>query len=300
MSKQVDRLITEALAIEAKEAKEAGALGYMARALVQATIPHSTTKEATFTRKNGNYTFSITSPNAVLPYGTVPRLLLAWLATEAVTTKSRELELGNSLSDFMRQLDMIPTGGRWGSIIRLKSQTSRLFSSFIQCTYSAKVQEAIQNMVIADSANLWWEPKDANQASLFASTVTLSENFYTEIVCNPVPVDIRALKALKKSLMALDIYCWLTYRMSYLSKPTNVPWEGLQAQFGASYPRMGRGGETSKRTSLKTWQRCWLSIQRPKLVKRVGNDPCDVLTVRPSNTVFPSSPPGVSSGGSQG
>lgn len=256
MSKQVDRLISEALAIEAEEAKEAGALGYMARALVQATIPHRATTESTFTRKNGNYTFTmLANPKAGLPYGSVPRLLLAWLATEAVTTQSRELELGNSLSDFMRQLDMVPTGGRWGSITRLKSQTSRLFSSFIQCTYTAKddkgkVQEAIQNMVIADSANLWWEPKSANQASLFASTVTLSENFYTEIVCNPVPVDIRALKALKKSPMALDIYCWLTYRMSYLSKPTNIPWEGLQAQFGAGYPDTAQGKRDFKKNFL--------------------------------------------------
>jgi hypothetical protein len=33
----LDRLITDAVAIEAQDAKEAGALGYMARTLVQAT-----------------------------------------------------------------------------------------------------------------------------------------------------------------------------------------------------------------------------------------------------------------------
>ena len=287
MSKQVDRLITEALAIEAEEAKEAGALGYMARALVQATIPHSATKETTFTRKNGNYTFSITSPNAALPYGTVPRLLLAWLATEAVVTQNRELELGNSLSDFMRQLDMVPTGGRWGSISRLKSQTSRLFSSFIQCNYLAKddsgmVQEAIQNMVIADSANLWWEPKDATQASLFASTVTLSESFYTEIVCNPVPVDIRALKALRKSPMALDIYAWLTYRMSYLKKPTNIPWEGLQAQFGAGYPMNGQGRRDFKKRFLVQLQRVLTVYPDARASEGVSG-----LLIRPSKPHIP-------------
>lgn len=287
MSKQVDRLITEALAIEAEEAKEAGALGYMARALVQATIPHRATKDATFTRKNGNYTFSITSPNAALPYGTVPRLLLAWLATEAVTTKSRELELGNNLSGFMRQLDMVPTGGRWGSITSLKSQTSRLFGSFIQCTYSAKddkgkVQEAIQNMVIADSANLWWEPKDAQQSSLFNSTVTLSDNFYSEIVCNPVPVDIRALKALRKSPMALDIYAWLTYRMSYLKKPTTIPWEGLQAQFGAGYPDTAQGKRDFKKNFLKHLKRVVTVYPDAR-----AGDGLSGLLIRPSKTHIP-------------
>ncbi len=34
-----------------------------------------------------------------------------------------------------------------------------------------------------------------------------------------VPIDLRALNALKGSPLALDIYSWLTYRMSYLRKP---------------------------------------------------------------------------------
>ena len=35
--------------------------------------------------------------------------------------------------------------------------------------------------------------------------------------------------------MAIDLYCWLTYRNSYLGKPTRVPWPALAAQFGADY-----------------------------------------------------------------
>jgi len=37
--------------------------------------------------------------------------------------------------------------------------------------------------------------------------------------------------------MALDIYCWLTYRMSYLRQRTVIPWAALQMQFGADYGR---------------------------------------------------------------
>jgi len=53
-----------------------------------------------------------------------------------------------------------------------------------------------------------------------------------------VPIDLRALKALKGSPLALDIYSWLTYRMSYLRKPCLIPWEALQTQFGADYGRL--------------------------------------------------------------
>jgi hypothetical protein len=40
-NKNLNKLISEALAIESRDAKEAGALGFMARVLIQATMPHS-------------------------------------------------------------------------------------------------------------------------------------------------------------------------------------------------------------------------------------------------------------------
>ena len=108
----LDILINRALAIEDEMALDADALGFMARAMVQATLPHSKVEGNEFTRKNGNYSLTILSPSAIgLPYGSVPRLLLAWVTTEAVKTQSRELELGDSLSGFMRELDLVPTGG---------------------------------------------------------------------------------------------------------------------------------------------------------------------------------------------
>lgn len=234
----LQKLITEALAIEAEEAKNAGSLGYMARSLVQATMPHKNTAGSEFTRTNGAFVLSILTPSQIgLPYGNIPRLLLAWLSTEAVLKKSKHLCLGNTLSSFMQELGLVPTGGRWGSITRLREQTKRLFSSTISCHYKSEQREHEQGFRIADSHDLWWFPKSHDQPTLFESTVTLSDSFFNEITTRPVPIDLRALKALKRSPMALDIYCWLTYRMSYLSKQTQIPWGALKAQFGADYSR---------------------------------------------------------------
>lgn len=58
----LNKLITTALAIEIMDAKEAGALGYMGRALVQATMPHKKIQENEFVRKNG--AFRVLSKNA--------------------------------------------------------------------------------------------------------------------------------------------------------------------------------------------------------------------------------------------
>jgi hypothetical protein len=235
----LDILINRALAIEDEMALDADALGFMARAMVQATLPHSKVEGNEFTRKNGNYSLTILSPSTIgLPYGSVPRLLLAWVTTEAVKTKSKELELGDSLSGFMRELDLVPTGGRWGSITRLKEQTKRLFASSITAIYEQGDGTQIINQSVADRAVFWWHPKDPNQTALWKSSISLTENFYREIVDRPVPIDMRAIKALKKSPMALDIYTWLTYRVSYLKKPISIPWASLAMQFGSNYSRV--------------------------------------------------------------
>lgn len=237
--KRIMQLVENSMAIEAEAAKEAGAVGYMARALVQATMPHSKPTETSFVRENGAFSMAIMAhPKVGLPYGSVPRLLVAYLTTEAVRSKSREIELGDSLSAFMAELGEVPTGGRWGSITRVKEQTKRLFASNIACTYTADDMDAGVNLAVADSYELWWNPKNPEQGTVFSSFVKLGERFFDEVTQNPVPVDLRALQALKKSPMALDTYCWLTYRMSYLSKPTVIPWAALQMQFGAEYGRV--------------------------------------------------------------
>lgn len=231
-----DALINQALAIEVESAKEAGALGFMARAMVQATLPHKKVPGNEFERRNGAFTLSLMAPAKIgLPYGSIPRLLLAWVTTEAVQTKSRELELGDSMSAFMSELGLSPTGGARGDITRLKNQSRRLFASTVSATYEGDNQTADIGYRLADSSVLWWHAKEPEQAGLWRSTVTLSERFYAEVIDRPVPIDMRAIKALKRSPMALDIYTWLTYRVSYLKKPVTVPWQALALQFGSSY-----------------------------------------------------------------
>lgn len=241
--KNLEKLITEALAIEAMDAKENGVLGYIARALVQATLPHSRIETNEFERRNGSFRLTILANSTVgLPYGSIPRLLLAWITTEAVQTRKRELVLGDTLSEFMKELGLIPTGGRWGTITRLRQQMQKLFSAAVSCTYDDGQCWAIRNVQPVIKASLWWDPKMPNQMNIFESTITLGEEFFNETIANPIPINMMALKALKRSPLALDIYCWLTYRMSYLKKPTEIPWPVLQLQFGANYSMTSEQG----------------------------------------------------------
>jgi len=228
----------DALLEQQEDAKDAGELGYLARVMVQATMPHSRPAGHEFTRRNGDLTLSIHAPAAIgLPYGSVPRLLLAWLTTESVRTQSPELLLGPTLGSFMRELEMTPTGGRWGSIPRLRTQMRRLFSAAVSCSYTGPAVDLGQNMAVALRYELWWDPHSPDQTALalWNSKVVLSTDFFHEIIKRPIPVDLGALRSLRRSPLALDIYAWLTYRMSYLRKPSTIPWELLELQFGAEY-----------------------------------------------------------------
>lgn len=233
-----DPLIAELLAIDTEDTQRAGTVGFISRALTQATLPHRSIAGNEFTRRNGNFTLSIMSPSIIgLPYGNIPRLLISWVTSEAVRVRSFELELGPSLSHFMRELGLVPTGGRWGSVTRLRDQMNRLFASSITCFYEDKHRTGMYGVKIVTEARLWWDPKSPDQIPLWKSSLKLGADFYDEIINNPIPIDMRALKLLKRSPMALDIYCWLTYRMSYLRKSTEIPWPILEMQFGADYQR---------------------------------------------------------------
>jgi len=249
-----------------QQAKEAGALGYMARSLVQATMPHSKPEQPYFLRENGDFSLSMMSnPKFGLPYGSYPRLLMSWITTEAVRTKERELILGDSLSGFMRELGIDVTGGKSGTIKPLRTQMERLFSCAISLTFEKENNTVIENMTLVKKANLWWNPKAPDQASLFQSTILLDQDFFTDITNSPVVFKIDTLKALKQSSMAVDLYIWITYRNSYAKKPFYVKWEDLQLQFGAGYPMTAQGKANFKQNFLVALKK--VAIAYPEAAK---------------------------------
>lgn len=245
LTKNQVRLLDEIVAIEAQEARDAGAIGYMAHIMIQATMPHTDPGDvAAWVRRNGRFSLLMqpgvmvdneNNPKSIgLPYGPLPRLILAWVSTEAVRTKDPIVTLGDSLSAFLRDLGLSPKGGCWGTNSRIREQMRRLFSASITCTHNGEGHWASCGIRIADKAQLLWGPN----LPKWQSTVTLGTMFFEELLRRPVPVDMRALKALRRSPMALDLYMWMTYRFSRLNKEKVIPWPELVEQFGADYGRV--------------------------------------------------------------
>ena len=248
---RVRELIETHLAIEAEDAKSAGTLGFMTRSLAIATLPHRRIKDYRFVRKNGDFTLTMmTAHPEGLPYGTLPRLFLTWVCTEVAQQRQRELSLGPNLASYLAELGLHSTGGKRGDITRLKHAMTTLFSSVISCHYEGKDKWALQNVLLADGVD-WWTPQNPEEAGEWQSRVFLSERFFNECVEHKLPFDMRAIRALRQSPLALDIYVWLTHRMSYLSKRTTIPWISLSGQFGAGYAVTDQGLRDFKRAFLR-------------------------------------------------
>ena len=222
-------------------------LGFMARLLALCSLPRTNPgRRLQYKRVNGPYTLIMTAVGQTgLPFGNLPRLLLAWICTEAVRTQSRELFLGASLSGFMRKLNMAPIGGgSRGERTRLRDQMRRLFNAHIQLAYEDKQVSASVNSPVASRTGFWWNECKPEGQGLWDSKIELGEKFFEEIICHPVPLDLNILKALKRSSLGLDLYLWLTYRTFTLKRPLRLSWASLYRQFGLDPALAG-----SKRTS---------------------------------------------------
>ena len=144
-------------------------LGFMARMMVLCSLPRTNPgNRHQYKRVNGPYKLimSVTGDHK-LPFGNLPRLLLAWVCTEAVKTGSRELVLGKSLSEFMRTLGVYSSDGK--AYTRLRNQMRRLFNAHVRLIYKDEHGEASVSSSVADSTAFWWNPKRPDEPMLWES-----------------------------------------------------------------------------------------------------------------------------------
>ena len=259
---RAEKLIDAGERIVEVSAKEAGELAFTSRVSALTGMPHSNQGTAErYVRNNGDIKITIVDTHKIgLPYGSIPRLLMAWAVTEAVNTKSPRLTLGNRLSEFMSEFDLvIPTGGRKGTITSLKKQTERFFKStiIIEKKEEDKEQEEIIELTtqVAPIMRLW---RKKNSKAAWQSEIVLSEFFYKEICKSHLPLDMRVLKSLKQSPFALDMYTWLTYRLRVpednSSKFKPITWRLLQGQFGAGYKTDEQGQKNFQRAFKRQYR----------------------------------------------
>ena len=224
-------------------------MGFMARMMALCSLPRTNPgNRLQYKRVNGPYKLvMVAGADNKLPYGNLPRLLLAWVSTEAVRTQSRVLILGDSLSEFMRTLGVYSSAG--GVANRLRNQMDRLFNAHVSMIYEDERGKATVNSLIAHRTEFWWNPKRPDERVLWESKIELGEDFFNEIIQHPVPLDMNALTALKRSSLGLDLYLWLVYRTFPLRASQRITWRQVYRQFGVDPAR------ASDRVTVRNFQR---------------------------------------------
>lgn len=253
MDKKQLELLNTATEIREVDPIEADEVGFTASCLVNACLPYRNPKpeqlqNGVWERKNGGYSLWVQGGPKGLPYGSYPRLFTIWATTEAIRTKSRDLNAGNSFRAYCRALGVDESMGKRGGRARLAEQIDRLLSSRLAFRRDLSTIEGgvvtrghrkTEFLEIAEGYEEFWQPQDPDQLALYDWHIILSQKFFDEITEHFVLLDMRAVEHLKSRPLALDLYQWLAYRNFNMRGTKSEPtWPQLAFQFGSQYGRL--------------------------------------------------------------
>lgn len=163
-----------------------------------------------------------------LPYGPRARLLMLHLCSLAVKQQSRVVEVDRSFTAFCKSLGISITGRNLRAV---RDQIRRMSAVSMRLALNTGKDLVVFQGMMFDGLRAEM-PLHADQEPLWSSEVRFSQAFYDSLQKHAVPLDLRAIKALRHSARGLDIYCWLASRLWRVKKPTKVRWTSLKWQFG--------------------------------------------------------------------
>lgn len=213
--------------------------------MCQVGMPRRATTARVFERQNGPFSVLLEAGKLwtgtewkpkPLPYGTTPRLVMVHLSSEAIRTQNRRVELGDSMRQFLQALGIQTNGGERGGYTMFRKQMEALAA----CRLTIGMQAA-GRVVTVDAKPIKrfdaWLHNDGEQQTLWPGVLELSPDFYDTLAQHAVPLDYRAISALKHSALALDVYTWLAHRLCRIRQPNGVKlsWDNLREQFGQEY-----------------------------------------------------------------
>jgi len=223
-----------------------------------------------YTRRNGKFFLEIVGhPQYGIPFGQ-DRLVLLWLATEAVRTRSPVVRF-ESASQILTDWGLT-TGGEYYR--RLASSFRRVFGSTIFFGAHADRSRSevwdCSRIHFVDKVRLWFQHDCETDGRRRENLVTLSAPFWEELRDHPIPVDAAVVRALANNPGCLDLYTWLTWRCYQAKGTERIPLFGplgLASQLGVQ--------EDARERKFRERLRSWLQLVRlywPECTARVTTD----------------------------
>ena len=239
-----DLKLVEASAEIAGARPDGDDMAFMHTIMCQVGLPRSKVDGTSFERHSGNSALLVEAGKLwdgqqfvqqPIPYGTMPRLMLAWMNTYAVRFKTQEIPVGDSASDFLRMLGKNVNGGKRSSYTTFRQQVQALSACRMTLGFNAngKAQTYEGKPIKRFEA---WLDNTGEQRSLWPASIAFSDEYFSTLVDHAVPLDMRALMALKGSSLAMDVYVWLAERLHRIEgRPLILHWANLRAQFAQEY-----------------------------------------------------------------
>lgn len=227
-SKTDRRIVDLAAAFLGEEQNETA---YTHPGMCLTVLPHRATKpDEVWLRANANASLEVhplRDPDGIyrgVPYGPKARLMLLFLQSEALKTRSRFVELGRSMRQWLLSMGVRDCGTNYKVVA---DQAERIENCVLRFRYLGR-----------DGESRWQDSIVRGSFRPFAEDGTtvaeLSEGFYEALTQHPVPICESAIRLLADTCMPLDIYLWLAYRLHSLDGPKLIPWNALHTQFGAN------------------------------------------------------------------
>ena len=220
---------------------------YMHSILCQVGLPRSKVDGTSFERSDGGVALLVESGKLwngkqfvqqPIPYGPMPRLMLAWMNTYAVRFNTPEIPVGDSASEFLRMLGQKSiNGGRNGVYTTFRKQIQALSACRMTLGFNANGRAQTYDGKPIKHFEAWIPSKEGDeQRPLWPGSLTFADEYYQTLKEHAVPLDLRAFIELKGSALAMDVYAWLAQRLHRLNgRPLILHWASLRAQFGQEY-----------------------------------------------------------------
>jgi hypothetical protein len=234
---KAERQVVDAAAILLAE--EETRLGITHAGFAMTSLPHRRIEEPLWTRQGHRTKLLVESGRCGnggwigVPYGSVARLILLYLQTEAVRTSSPEVELGRSMRNWMARMSLA-TGGRNYHLVAEQARRISACRLTFLTDLAGGAEHRRNGAFVQDAISLANVVNEA-QPSLWQDKVKLDDGFWKSLKEHPVPVREEAVRAIGARSMAIDVYVWLAYRLHSLTKAMPVSWPAVHAQFGGGF-----------------------------------------------------------------
>lgn len=229
-------------------------LAFLHSGLCQTYLPHArpSSNQTIWTRSSGRFSL-IVQPGLIddrsllqrgrqptpeeqeamfvgVPYGARARLILIYLQTEGV--RGPEVQLGDSLSAWIRALGLTVTGGRNGSIGGIREQAVRIARCRFTLDWAGTSgSRGVRDIQIVQGLDV---ATSAADGVIWPRTVYLDPDFQAHLAEHAVPLDRRAIAHLAGNSLGLDLYVLFAYRLPRVSPSgLHLSWQMLQEQLGS-------------------------------------------------------------------